>query len=273
MHPDRTHAPTPDLRIVLTRSLHAHEDHDSQRSQPLIARLQAEEHVINPPIVAPMDAAQFVILDGANRCHAFAALNYPHILVQVAPYESGFVELQTWNHVITNWSVAQLLEQVAELPGMQIQQGQHSEAIAHIILADEQVLALLTPVNTAHERNAALRRFVSVYQQRARLHRTTLSEPQEIWPLYENAVALVQFPRCQPADIIAAARFGALLPPGVSRHIVYGRALRINYPLVYLRDEHTPLETKNEALQSWLRHKMANRQIRYYAETTYQFDE
>ncbi len=89
-------APPPDLRIVLTNSLRPHEEHDSQRSLPLIERLKTEAVVINPPIVSPMGANQYVILDGANRFHAFSHLNYPHILVQVASYESGYVELKTW---------------------------------------------------------------------------------------------------------------------------------------------------------------------------------
>ncbi len=270
---NHSHAPIPDLRIVPTASLHAHEDHDSQRSQPLIARLQVEEYVINPPIVAPMDATQYVILDGANRCYAFAALGYAHTLVQVAPYENGFVELQTWNHVISDWDTAVLLEHLTAFPDIQMREGWHNDAVAHVTLTSGRVLALLSPVTTVSERSAVLRRFVRMYQQRAHLHRTILAEPLDIWPLYENAIALVQFPRYQPADIIAAARHDALLPPGVSRHIVYGRALRINYPLAHLRDDQTSLADKNEALDRWLRHKLANRQIRYYAEPTYQFDE
>lgn len=273
MHSDRTHAPTPDLRIVVTETLCAHETHDSQRSIPLIERLRNEAFVINPPVVAPMDDERFVILDGANRCHAFAALGYPHSLVQVAAYDSGYVELQTWNHVITDWLVDAFLERLYALSEVQVNQGWSAEAIAHILLADGRVLALVTPVNTAHERNSALCRFVALYQQNARLHRTSISDPQEIWPLYENATALVQFPRYQPADIIAAARYGALIPPGISRHIVHGRALRVNYPLERLRDTSMSLADKNAELQRWLRRKLANREIRYYSETTYQFDE
>lgn len=273
MQPDRAHAPTPDLRIVPIESLLAHEDHDSQRAEPLIARLQTEAFVINPPVVAPINTEQFVILDGANRCYAFAALNYPHVLVQVAPYESGYVELLTWNHVITDWTEEAFLQHLSGLIGVQVGLGYRREAIAHVALANGRTLAVLATDDTAQERSAALRRFVSMYQQRARLHRTSLNNLAEIWSLYERCVAFVQFPPYQPADIIAAARLQALLPPGVSRHIVHGRALRVNYPLAYLRDEHTTLADKNDALQRWLRDKLANRQIRYYAEPTYQFDE
>jgi len=105
------------------------------------------------------------------------------------------------------------------------------------------------------------------------LHRTAISEPETLWTLFEDGIALVFFPPYQPVDIIAAARQRAFLPPGVSRHIVHGRAVQVNYPIARLLDSETSLEQKNEDLQRWLRQKMARREIRYYAEATYQFDE
>lgn len=270
---DRSHAPIPDLRIIPTEAVHAHEDSDSQRALPLIERLQQEAYVINPPIVAPMGSDQFVILDGANRCHAFQHLNYPHILVQVVSYDGGSVELETWNHVIGAWSADAFLQRLDELKEIELHEGQDAHAIMHIVLRDERVIAVRTPVESAHERNAALRHIVAIYQQNAHLHRTTINEPQDIWKLYPDAAALVIFPHYQPADITAAARYKAYLPPGVSRHVVYGRALRINYPLADLIDETVSLTEKNARLQDWLRTKLARRQVRFYAESTYQFDE
>jgi hypothetical protein len=267
------HAPTPDLRIVFSDSLRPHEEHDSQRALPLIERLKSEATIINPPVVAPIGSSQFVILDGANRCHAFQMLEYPHILVQVVTYESGLVELQTWNHVVCGWNENQFLEALRALDSIELVTGQHAQAIAHLITRSGQVIALRAPVDNAHERNAALRQIVRVYQQRAILHRTTLMEPQEIWPLFENGIALVLFPRFQPADIIAAAKYEAFLPPGVSRHIIQGRALRVNYPIERLKDNQTRLTDKNEELKRWLQTRLEKRQLRYYAEATYQFDE
>ena len=56
MPTDRNDAPPPDLRIVLTDSLQPHEEHDSQRANPLIERLKHEQVFINPPIVAQISA-------------------------------------------------------------------------------------------------------------------------------------------------------------------------------------------------------------------------
>jgi hypothetical protein len=200
-------------------------------------------------------------------------LKYPHILVQVTSYDSGFVQLETWHHIVSGWDAIEFRAQLRKLGEVELIEGQVSHAIAHVIFRDGRVVAVCAPVSNTHERNAALRDVVGVYQQNAKLYRTALSEPDDIWPLYESAIAMVVFPRYQPADIIAAARYRAYLPPGISRHIVHGRALRINYPLDALRDADTALAEKNDALKRWLQDRFARRQIRYYSEATYQFDE
>jgi L-serine kinase (ATP) / ParB family transcriptional regulator, heme-responsive regulator len=269
----RNDAPPPDLRIVLTESLFPHEEHDSQRAVPLIERLQTESVVINPPIVSPMGASQYVILDGANRYYAFSHLEYPHILVQVASYESGYVELKTWRHLVCDWDSNAFVQHLQELRDLELIEGQYTDAIAHILFRDNRVIGLRAPVENTHERNAVLRKIVAVYQQNAVLHRTALTEPDDIWPLHPNATAIVAFPQYQPADIMAAARYKAYLPPGISRHIIHGRALRVNYPLDSLRDVHVRLSEKNQNLQAWMQNKLENRRVRYYAEATYQFDE
>ncbi|MBL8164604.1 MAG: hypothetical protein JNJ61_21620 [Anaerolineae bacterium] len=257
----------------MTDSLHPHEEHDSQRSLPLIERLQTDTVVINPPIVAPFGASQYVILDGANRYHAFSHLHLPHILVQVTSYDSGYVELKTWQHVISKWTADDFLTHLNTLSEVHCVERQDTNAIAHILFRDGRVLAVVPAVENTHERNAALRKVVSIYQRNAVLQRTALTEPMDIWPLYPDAIAIVTFPAYTPADIIAAARHHAFLPPGISRHIIHGRALRLNYPLDALRDKDTRLIEKNLRLATWIQTKLENRSVRYYAEATYQFDE
>lgn len=266
-------APTPDLRIIPADAPQAHEEHDTQRAIPLIDRLKHSETMTNPPIVTQTDDGSYVILDGANRCYSFVALGYPHILVQVVSYFSGQVELGTWNHVLSRWNVNALLEQTRQLPDIQLHEGQHRAAIAHLYIPNGPIYALLSPIQTTHERNAALREFVRIYQKNAVLNRTALTEPDDVWHLYSEANALVLFPPYEPRHIIEAARQHAYLPPGISRHIVQGRALQVNYPMAVLQDREISLEQKNADLQAWITDKLMNRAIRYYAEATYQFSE
>lgn len=268
MKPLYLDVPQPDLRIVATEALLPHEEHDSQRSDPLAERLRFETVMINPPVVAPM-GDQYVILDGANRFHAFSHLRYPHILVQVSSYESGWVELGTWSHIVGNWSANSLLEQARAIEGAQIIPGAHAGALAAVVLPDGQELALVGERSSAMK---VVRDFVSLYQRQAVLHRSAIGDSATLWSLYHEACALIRFPSLSPGDILYAAESRDFLPPGISRHIVHGRAIRVNYPLELLRTQ-GGLEAKNAALSEWVRGKLARRQIRYYAEATYQFDE
>jgi hypothetical protein len=221
-----------------------------------------------------MDTERYVILDGANRAFCFKALGYRDILVQVAPYDSGMVKLDTWQHVVSHWNADRFIEHLEALPHIQIAARHEPCALAHFLMRDGRELAVCAPAgDSLRERNSALRSVVAIYQKNAALHRTELIEPEEIWGLYPDAIALVVFPVYQPADIIAAARNGDYLPPGISRHIVDGRAIRVNFPLDTLRDDSLSLDEKNGVLLRWMQDKLAKRQIRYYAESTYQFDE
>lgn len=273
MQPTLTTAPIPDLRIIPVASLYPHEEHDSQRSMPLIEAMREAAVLMNPPIVTPLDDEHYIILDGANRCFTFEHLGYPHILVQVVHYHSGTVLLDVWQHIISGWNVETFLQQVRELDEVALMNGAYDSAVAQLVLPDESRYSVHYPAQSVLERNGLLRQLVSLYQTQATLDRTAIREPHQLIPLYPDAIAVVIFPHYQPEDILEAARRRAYLPPGISRHIIQGRAIRVNYPMEALRDEVTSLEEKNEALREWMQQKFARRQVRYYAESTYQFDE
>lgn len=266
-------APPPNLRIVPIEHIYAHEEHDAQRSKPLIETLKQAEHLTNPPIVAPMGDKNYVVMDGANRTYSFRDLGYKYLLVQVAPYDSGYVDLGVWQHIISEWSQDEFHSALKNISDVTVERGWDYTSVAQILLHDGAVLSVHGSNKTITERNKTLRKVVDVYRNIAKLNRTAITDPTVIWRLYPDAIALVLFPPYNAEDIIAAAQHRAFLPPGVSRHIIQGRALKLNYPLKYLQDDDTSLEAKNHHLQEWVRKKLANRSVRYYAESTYQFDE
>jgi hypothetical protein len=55
--------------------------------------------------------------------------------------------------------------------------------------------------------------------------------------------------------------------------VIPGRALRVNLPLSILTDEGRTTDAKNEWLRAWIAHKLSDREIRYYQESTFLFDE
>jgi len=262
----------PNLRIVQVDDVLSHEKADIQRSQPLMERLKRAEYFTNPPVVAEVAGSRYVLMDGSNRQLSLKTLGYRHIIVQIAEYETNSVELGVWQHIVANWDAQRFLRTLEGISHIDVKPGWHSSALAHVQLRDGPVYCIQATEDDLAERNASLRKVVESYHTRATLYRTPLTEPGQIWSLFPTGVALVMFRHYQPQDIINAALQAAYLPPGVSRHIIHGRALNLNYPMKRLLSA-LPLETKNEELQDWLRERFAERSVRYYAEATYQFAE
>lgn len=265
-------APPPDLRIVRADAILPHEKSDIQRSQPLIARLSRAEFFTNPPMVAAAREGKYVLMDGSNRHISMVSLGFRHMLVQVADYESEFVDLGVWQHIISNWDSTNLLQELRRIEATEMRAGWDASAVAQVLLRDGPVYSIHAAVDNLAERNATLRQVVAAYHRNATLYRTPLVDPTQIWSLFPSGFALVMFPVYSPQSIIEAALQSAHLPPGVSRHIIHGRALNLNYPMAYLRAEKS-LEAKNAQLQTWLQRQYAERSVRFYSEATYQFDE
>src|SRR5258708_30389930 len=275
----------PDLRIVPLTSLVPHEEHDAQRSEPLIERIREAGTWLNPPVVAPMGDGRFVILDGANRHYALGALGYQYILVQVVEYESVSVQLETWHHIISGMSWVNFLRNLLPIDGLTVVCTDlltaraalaRREVLAYTALNDDNAYTLSAEHMadaTIARRTALLCEIVDTYKARGVLNRISTDALGEARHLYPKGVAIVVFPHYQPVEILVAARNGVHLPPGISRHIIRGRAMRLHYPQETLRENGESLEDKNAELQSWIQARLAEKRVRYYAEPTYLFDE
>jgi hypothetical protein len=275
----------PRLAIVPTLSLMPHEELDLKRSEPLARRLRAEGMLKNPPVVAPVEGEdRYVVLDGTNRLVALSALACPHTLVQIVDYDDPNLVLDTWSHLITNMPPGEFTVAMRTVDGLRIEMATHLHARAELARRQAAAYAMLPGARApdgvyllyvegnARLRTAALARLVNLYQAHGHIHRVNTDHLEWLLPLYQDVTALVVFPRYEPSEIIELARQGATLPTGITRHVVPGRALRLNFPLSVLLDDR-PLDEKNAWLQDWLRAKLADKEVRYYQESTYLFDE
>lgn len=279
--------PIPDLRLVPVSDVLPHEEHDAQRSAPLVKRIKESNVWLNPPVVAPLDLQleenqSFALLDGANRYHCVRELGYPHILVQVVNYKSEFIQLETWNHVLSDVHADEILPKIYKLKGIHPEHSDtltaqsalaRREAIAYVRVLPDWVLMLIADTQDIRERNASLRELVNTYKSVARLDRITGDEPEQVKKIHPGASMVIIFPRYEPAEILVAARDRIHLPPGISRHIIQGRALRLNYPLQELADAETDLQIKNEKLQKWVHQRFATRNVRFYEESMFIYDD
>ena len=237
-----------------------------------MARIRRAEYFTNPPLVGELTDNRYVLMDGSNRHVSMIMLGFEHILAQVVDYESEFVELGVWQHIVADWNSRALLAKLREIEGVALRDGWDGQAVAQILLRDGPVFSIHAGTDSLQERNSTLRQVVASYHNHATLYRTPLTDPGQIWSLFPSGFALVMFPTYQPQDIIDAAQQGAYLPPGVSRHIIHGRALNVNYPMEKLRAS-LPLNQKDQQFQVWMREQYAKRSVRFYAESTFQFAE
>lgn len=270
----------PKLEMISTNALIPHEEIDPRRTGRLVTRLLEEGLLKNPPVVTEIpDSDCYVVLDGANRTVSFQNAHIPHIVCQIVNYSDPGVVLDTWYHVVSGLSLEELEKGLIEncemdLVECSLEQARRSlrleTALAYII-SENGVRKLVPPTQEIRDLRL-LNGLVQSYRGKADIFRAS----NDIWeiqkPFYPDITALVVFPRLQPADILHAARNDYKVPSGITRHIIPARALNINIPIGILM-ANWPIEKKREWLQGWWMERMAANSIRYYAESTFSFNE
>jgi L-serine kinase (ATP) / ParB family transcriptional regulator, heme-responsive regulator len=272
--------PFPDLRIVPLNRCVLHEQTDGDRVARLVARVKVEETLRNPPVLGRHpDIDTLIVLDGATRVTALQALGVPHVLAQVVDYADAEIELHTWSHVLSNITLDELELALAEETLIREQRCdpqaaeaalQRRETLAYLTDRDGRCVALDTSEDIV-DQAAALRRLFAAYASRARIVRAAPSEWRARLHSGASEVAVV-FPVHAKDDLVQLAQSGAVLPAGITRHIIPGRALRVNAPLSLLRNPQ-PLAEKQAWVEAWLQERRSERGVRYYAEPTFLFDE
>jgi hypothetical protein len=271
----------PNLRMVPTGSLIPHEDFDPQRVEILVQRIRQEDRLKNPPITAAIPETDlFVILDGTNRAQAFAQLKIPHIVAQVVSYGDTGVILDTWNHIVAGMDPTEFERSLSEIAGLRLYPSTLEEAREALVM--EQATAFIVSERGVHKVCSAsgchrrdlnlLNDIVRAYRGKASVYPASNDSWERQAPYYPDITALVIFPRISPSDILASTRQGEKLPYGVTRHVIPNRALNINIPLSIL-SAGWGFRRKEEWLQNWLMERMAASAIRFYAESTFSFDD
>ncbi len=270
----------PTLRILPLDALILHEEHDLQRTQPLVEKLRAQGILRNPPIVMALedDSQRYMVLDGANRVTSLRALEFPHIVAQVVEPNDSHVTLQTWNHVIWGMKPTTLLRSLKQIPGLNLRKIDTQYSVTppdcvtmQIRLADGRTYLGCLPAEVEEEVRV-LHAVVNTYKARASLDRTSQTLIESLRPVYPDLTALIIFPRFSIQTVLNLAGRGEVLPPGITRFTISPRVLHLNYPLHELSSAR-PLEYKQAYLERWIEERLRQKSVRYYAEPTFLFDE
>jgi hypothetical protein len=266
----------PDLRFFATSDLLLHEEHDPDRVDRLVRRLQEDGVLRNPPLVAELGDGRSVVLDGANRVTALQAMGALHVPVQIVRYADPSVGLDRWHHLLLQAPEGWLhrLQEAVPLQAVAREEAARllssRQALACVRVGGT-VQALLRP-ETLGEGARWLRALVASYRGRVPYHRVESEDMEALQDQYGPTAALVAFVRFDKGEILELARNAAKLPAGVTRHVVPSRALRVNLPLdVAFRPGST--EEKNAWLRVWVRERVQEGRVRAYPEPTVLFDE
>ena len=271
----------PNLRILQIESLILHEDHDMQRTLPLVEKLRAQGILRNPPIVMPLNDGtdRYMVLDGANRVTSLRTLEFPHIVAQVVAANDPHVNLQTWNHVVWGMGVKTLMSSLRKVKGIEPAKVDTHKSLdapkympmqirfpdGSFYILKETPSDLATHIRTMHG-------VVNAYKTRASLDRTSQTLIDTFKKVYPDLTALVIFPHFKIKTVLKLASQGVMLPTGITRFTVSPRALHVNYPLHELSSG-KPIQYKQEYLTRWVEERVKKKGIRLYSEATFLFDE
>ncbi len=266
----------PDLRIVPASTVLLHEDGDPGRVRRLSTRLQDDGFLRNPPIAASLPEGRYIVLDGANRTSALRALGASAIPVQIVDYEGPAVRLEVWHHMVPDASDVSTRLQAQGVP---LRAGTLTEAArwlaertaaCYLVTPNDVVAIPTTPSMRALA--ATLRQVVDAYKGAARVYRVLTTDLEALSAQYGPVGAVVVFPTFSKDEIREMAEAPTKLPSGVTRHVIAGRALRVNIPLEVLTSPGS-VDGKDQWLKARIHQMLLDERIRYYPEATFLFDE
>jgi hypothetical protein len=269
----------PALRVYEVARLLLHEEADPGRVARLRDTLRRDGVVKNPPIATALAEGDAAVLDGANRVTALRELGVPHVVAQMIVYDDPQIALSTWRHYVDDAGGEPLRDRISGVAGTRAvpvsdvgeAEGLLARREAIAALIDERGAVVLRggsdPVAIAEE----LRRLVALYRGRSRIHRLEAGDRETLSADYGPGT-LVLFPPFEKQDILRIAERGGRLPTGITRHVIPGRALRLNTPLSWL-GEPSDVAEKQALLEDGLRQRWLDHGVRYYPESTFLFDE
>lgn len=271
----------PNLRILPIESVILHEDHDNQRTLPLVEKLRAQGILRNPPILMSLNDGtdRYMALDGANRVTSLREMEFPHIVAQVVQANDPHVNLQTWNHVVWGMSAKTLTASLHKVKGIELVKVNTHKSLdapkyvpmqvrfpnGSFFIMKETPSDLATHIQTMHK-------VVNAYKARASLDRTSQTLVESFKKIYPDLTALVIFPHFKIKTVLKLASQNILLPTGITRFTVSPRALHLNYPLHELSSG-KPIEYKQQYLKQWVEERVKKKGVRLYSEATFLFDE
>jgi len=270
--------PLPTLVLASLERCVLHEVVEAERVERLEALLRDEDVLRNPPIVARYAGSdRLLVLDGATRITVLRSLGLAVAPVQIVNYADSRIELHTWAHVLHDANIHSLLRSLRSINGLRVSDlhggtpsPRFEDGEIGALLTRDGEAWLLRSEGDTNKSARLLQQTFACYASRATIKRVPQDDTLAAGRLPEGAIAVL-FPRYTKLDLLELSRAGAVLPAGITRHIIPGRVLRLNVPLVELRTG--DVEAQAAWFEAWVSARIAAGHARLYVEPTWLFDE
>ncbi|MDZ7337428.1 MAG: hypothetical protein ONB30_02675 [candidate division KSB1 bacterium] len=262
----------PRLAILPIDDILFHEEPDEERAELLVAKIERDGILRNPPIVADVNGAKRrILLDGANRITALRRLGFRHVLVQeIDLFDPGLVVSQ-WHHAVERLDRSYFARELAKIDGLAVGDGTNAEVIARLQFPDGTTLPLCANGDVFHIVHL-LGAVTRLYHGSAYMDRVSYTNLDHLRRNYAEFSALVSFRTFTKTEIVELTTNNVKVPSGITRVLVPKRALFFNLPLGVLAGDKSTAEL-NQWLQEHLTEKIRSKSIRFYQEPTFIFDE
>ena len=285
-HPDLM----PRLQIIPGPRIRFHELPERRRTERLMKRIEAEMKLRHPPLVAQMPSGDYLLLDGANRVSALLEMGFAHVPVQVVDYASSKVQLKGWHHLLVQGRALELGQKWQALQGVTMQPVRREdlprllelrEVVAVFVDETAQCWGFFPtegPLNV-QERVRLLREMVALYDGQSDLERVKLAEFTQLEAVLRTVEhQLCLYPPLHKEELLQLVAAGHMMPTGLTRHLIAGRALELNLPLDFLAPGHLKGKALGEAeanayFEAFLQKLVVGGKVRLYEEAVFMLNE
>ena len=222
------HSPLTDLRFVRLDEIVGQEGLDPRRADRLAADIERDGRLKHPVYITSFgDEGRFTSFDGHNRIAAFRKLGYRNILGQAIALSN--IIPGTWLQV-ADASINSLLDAVT-LRGLSVNSYERngSANVVATVYANKHRYTVCSkrPERLVHE-TAIVTQAISMLAK-SRVERFPESEISRLVNQVRTCV-VVEFPKLEPGDVIAAVARGDQVGAGVTRWQFQNRLLNVDLP-------------------------------------------
>ncbi|MGE7217392.1 ParB N-terminal domain-containing protein [Priestia koreensis] len=208
------------LELIPVDRLKFHEEGDSQRIKRIMQEIQRDGVLKNPIMVSELQNGDYFLLDGLHRSLAIKELGFKYILAQKVELTQPQVKLLSWTHQVPDHINLKpyLISGKSEVP-------------CFTLARSGQEITVYGPKDI-HERVEFMHQLTTNYYKDNELLR--LPELPDFLAPGSQYVSFIPFNKNEFDEIILK---NIVTPPGITRLLIPGRILNLQFPLTLLEEE------------------------------------